>query len=145
MTSPGFDVDMGIEEYFTKFLNYFHDLSRANIVVDGYTIEYLLLEAYETIFGISDLNDKKEPLALVRYTNADTLGDIGSVYELIQTYRNNQILDKYGLSIKEYMDIPVDIAKLLISNVATEKEDLKEIVSSSERAADKEMKKNKGK
>lgn len=132
---------MGYEDYFTQVLEFFSGLRNSTMKIDGYTTEYLLREMHETIFGITELTNKKEPLALVSYTNADTLGDIGPVAELIQTYRTNEILEKYGLNIKEYMEMPVDIAKLLVSTVRTEKEDINDIVSESERKAKREMKK----
>lgn len=132
---------MGYEDYFTQVLEFFSGLRNSTMEIDGYTTEYLLREMHETIFGITELTNKKEPLALVSYTNADTLGDIGPVAELIQTYRTNEILEKYGLNIKEYMEMPVDIAKLLVSTVRTEKEDINDIVSESERKAKREMKK----
>lgn len=132
---------MGYENYFTQVLEFFSGLLNSKMDIDGYTIEYLLREMHETIFGITELTNKKEPLAIISYTNADTLGDIGPVAELIQTYRTNEILEKYGLNIKEYMEMPVNIAKLLVSTVRTEKEDINEIVSESERKAKREMKK----
>ena len=103
----------------------------------------LLLECYQHIFGIADLNDDDQPLAVIRFTNADTLGDLGSVAELIKQYRVNEIGDKYGLSIAEYFDIPINISKLLISNNKIEKEDLDSIVSSADKAANKEWKNSK--
>lgn len=110
--------------------------------IDGYTEEYLLREAYETIFGISNLEDRTEPLAIIRYTNADTLGDIGPIAELIQEYRNHEILAKYGLNINEYFDMPINVARVLISNVRSEKEDMSDIMGHAERNAEKEFKKN---
>lgn len=105
--------------------------------LDGFSHEILLREVYETIFGISDLTDKKEPLGLVRYTNADTLGDTGPIAELIQEYRNHELKDKYGISLQEYFNTPVNIARILVSNALVEKEDLKAIVASAERSAKK--------
>ena len=105
----------------------------------------LLLECYQHIFGIVDLNDDDEPLAIIRYTNADTLGDLGSVSELIKQYRANEIGDKYGLSITEYFEMPINISKLLISNTKVEKQDLDDIVNSADKAADKEWNKRKKK
>lgn len=134
---------MGMEEYFKRFLDFFKGLSNSDIVLDGYTIEYLLREAHETIFGITDLTNKDNPLAIISYTNADTLGDTGSVAEMIQTYRSSEILEKYGLSIKDYMDLPIDFAKLLISNSKTEKEDTAGIMHDAERKAQNELKKTK--
>lgn len=100
----------------------------------------LLKESYEDIFGISDLNDPDQPLALIRYTNADTLGDLSSVAEAIKEYRVHELGDKYGLSIKEYFDLPIDIAKLLISNSRSEKQDMDDIVSTADKQANKEWK-----
>lgn len=140
VTSSAFQVAMSIEEYYIKFLDYFNGLVSSKMVIDGYTIEYLLREATETIFGITDLTDSKNPLAIIGYTNADTLGDIGSVANLIQKYRTGQILDKFGLSIKEYMEMPIDVAELLLSNSKTEKEDIDNIVSAAERQANLDKK-----
>ena len=81
-------------------------------------------------------------MGIVRYTNADTLGDIGSVSELVQQYRNHEILTKYGLSISEYFEMPAHIAKIIVSTVKTEKQDMTEIMEDSERKAKQEMKKN---
>lgn len=138
VTSPMFGLSISTEDFFYRFLNHFEGMVDSNVVIDGYTEEYLLREAYETIFGITNLEDRNNPLAIVGYTNADTLGDIGPIADLIQTYRSNDILDKYGLSIKDYFDMPVNVAKLLISNVRTEKEDMSDIMQESERKADRE-------
>lgn len=105
----------------------------------------MLLECYQHIFGIVDLNDDQEPLAVIRYTNADTLGDLSSVSELIKQYRTNEIGDKYGLSITEYFETPINVAALLISNNKVEKQDLDDIVNSADKAADKEWNKQKRK
>lgn len=94
-----------------------------------------------TIFEIVDLGNKEDPLAMVTYTNADTLGDIGPIAELIQSYRTNEILDKYGLNIADYFQMPTNVARLLVSNSKTEREDTKDILQSAKATAENEYKK----
>lgn len=113
--------------------------------MDGYTVDLLMLECYQHIFGIADLNDPREPLAVIRYTNADTLGDLGSISELIKQYRTSEIGEKYGMSITEYFNTPINVAKLLMSNARVEKQDTDEIVNSAAMAAKEEMLKKKNK
>lgn len=136
---------MGSRELVEGFLDYFANLKNSDVRLDGYTIEYLILECYEHMFGIVDLNDDKEPLAVIRYTNADTLGDLSSVSELIKQYRTSEIYDKYGLNIRDYFDMPINISKLLISNAQVEKQDLDDIVDSADKQANREWKKRKNK
>lgn len=74
------------------------------------------------MYGIHNLDDTEHPLALVRYTNADTVGDLGSVAELINNFRIFTIHEKYGLNLTEYMNLPIDIIELLTSRNLLEKE-----------------------
>ena len=135
---------MNITLFYERFLNYFEGLrDQGSDVFDGFTFEYLLREAYTSIFEIVDLEDREEPLGMVRYTNADTQGDIGPIAEVIQSYRSNEILDKYGLSITDYFNMPVNIAKLLVSNANTEKQDTKDILQAAKTSADNEWKRKK--
>lgn len=143
VTSPDFGFGFSESELVKEFLDYFKNIRESKVVLDGYTVDMLLKESYEDIFGISDLNDPDQPLALIRYTNADTLGDLSSVAESIKEYRVHELGDKYGLSIKEYFDMPVNIAKLLISNSRSEKQDMDDIVSTADKQANKEWKNKK--
>ena len=140
VTSPDFGAGISESDLVREFLDYFSSLRDSKVAIDGYTVDMLLKESYEDIFGISDLNDPKQPLALVRYTNADTLGDLSTVAECIREYRVHELGDKYGLSIKEYFDMPVNIAKLLISNSRSEKQDMDDIVSTADKQANKDWK-----
>jgi hypothetical protein len=143
--SPDFGIGMDSRELVEGFLDYFANLRNSSVKLDGYTIEYLILECYEHMFGIVDLSDEREPLAAIRYTNADTLGDLSSVSELIKQYRTSEIYDKYGLNIRDYFDMPINISKLLISNAQVEKQDLDDIVDSADKQANREWKKRKNK
>lgn len=138
---------MGIssKDLIVELLDYFASLRNKNIKMDGYTIDLLMLECYEHIFGIVDLNDVNEPLAVIRYTNADTLGDLGSISELIKQYRTSEIGDKYGMSITEYFNTPINVAKLLMSNARVEKQDMDDIVNSAANDAKDELQKKKRK
>lgn len=130
---------MSHQNYFQRFLDYFAGLEKTIKTLDGFSKEILYREVYETIFGITDLKDAKQPLGLIRYTNADTLGDLGSIAEVVQEYRNNELKDKFGLSINEYFELPITVAKILISQAKTEKEDLNDIIDASEANAKKQF------
>lgn len=110
-----------MRKYYEHIANYF-----ANVVIppdiDGYTLEIICRELYYTMYGIHNLDDTEHPLALVRYTNADTVGDLGSVAELINNFRIFTIHEKYGLNLTEYMNLPIDIIELLTSRNLLEKE-----------------------
>lgn len=124
-------------------LDYFSNLRGSDIKLDGYTISLLMLECYQHIFGIADLNDDNEPLAVVRYTNADTIGDLGSISELIRKYRTSEIGDKYGMSITEFFNTPINVAELLVSNARIEKQDMDDIINSAALNAKDELQKKK--
>lgn len=62
---------------------------------------------------------------------------------MIKQYRVSEIGDKYGLSIKEYFDMPVDISKLLISASRNEKQDIDDIVSVADKQAERQWKNKK--
>lgn len=143
VVSPDFGVGISSEELVVSFLDYFKSLKSSDVKMDGYTVDLLLRECYEYNFGITNFDDDSEPLAIIQYTNADTLGDLGSISELIKQYRTNEIGDKYGLSILDYFATPIDIAKLLVSNAKVEKQDMDDIVDTADKNANKEWGKRK--
>lgn len=79
------------------------------------------------MYSLNDLDDPERPMPLIEYTNADTLGDLGPKAELINEYRTYDILGRFGLSLKEYFDMPVDVAVLLIDRARMENKDEKKI------------------
>lgn len=109
------------EEFFLQYINYFKDKNIPKDL-DGFSRELLLQEAYHDIYGIVDLDFKDYPVPLVAYTNADTLGDLGSVGRHIAEFRNNDIVNKFGLSINEYLNLPVDKAAMVLSRAQVDKE-----------------------
>lgn len=111
--------------------------------MDGFSKEVLWAESYADIYGIVDLDNTNDPMALVSYTNADTLGDLGPIAEVIHEYRVNNIHGLYGLSLNEYFDTPYDVSRLLLSRARVEREDEAMIAEQQRREMEDQMKKNK--
>lgn len=142
MCHPGFGADIAVDEFYSKFINYFKNVP-LDENTDGFTIEYLCAEAYHDIFDLNNFDDKFIVMPVIEYTNADTLGDIGPKAELINEYRNHDMLGRFGLSLKEYLELPVDMAKLLVSRARMEKEDEENIQAMAIKQAEKEARQNK--
>lgn len=138
--TPGFGRYVNVYEFYEELIKNVKKL-RIPKNIDGFTLNYLIREIYTDMFGIVDLDDTNHPLGIVRYTNADTLGDIGPIAEVINDYRTYDILDKFGLTLVDYFDMPISITKILINRSKAEKEDQIESMEKTENAADKELNK----
>lgn len=75
----------------------------------------MLLEAYYDIFGIVNLDDEKVSMPLIWFTNADTVGDIGPMSEYVLEYKINKVNDHFGLSLLEYLNLPITISNTVIA------------------------------
>lgn len=75
----------------------------------------MLLEAYYDIFGIINLDDDTVPMPLVWFTNADTVGDIGPMSEYILEYKINKVHDHFGLSLIEYLNLPITVSNSVLT------------------------------
>lgn len=144
MCASDFNTISSHEEYLRKYVDYFKKLNLPKNI-DGFTLEILLQEAYHDIYKIVDLDSKNMKRPLVAYTNADTLGDIGSIGELIGEFRDNDISNIFGLSFLEYCDLPYSTSRLLINRVKTERQTEKEIKQEVERQLADEQRKNRRK
>lgn len=137
---PGFGSFLDVEEFYSKFVNYFKGLKLGKDV-DGFTLELLCSEAYHDIYGLNDFDDKYRVFPSIEYTNADTLGDLGPKAAIINEYRNNDILGRFGLSLKDYLEMPIDITTLILSRARMERNDEKDIQEAARRQAELDAKK----
>lgn len=73
------------------------------------------------------MDTKEVPMPLVWYTNADTSGELGPVSEYILEYKINQVNEHFGMSLKEYLSLPITMAKTVISLCKAENQFDKEV------------------
>lgn len=119
--SEDFNKIRSQEEFYQRYINYFKNKNIPKDI-DGFTVEILLLEAYHDIYRIIDLDDENIAIPLLRFTNADTLGELGPIAERVATFKTNNLNEIFGLSIKEYFDLPIPIAEAVICIAKAEKQ-----------------------
>jgi hypothetical protein len=75
-----------------------------------------LTALYETKFGIYDhfSQYKKRPLAIVALHPCENINQNGLLEQIIRAYSKRGIKDVFGLNIQEFLDLPMDIAEMLM-------------------------------
>ena len=93
--------------------------------MSGIDANIVLYDLYETNYGIyNHINAvKQKPLASVALHETEDNTTTSALYEAIETYHNKGIKELFGLSIKEYLDLPNEICiKLMeVANKNTQK------------------------
>lgn len=79
--------------------------------LDSYTIKMLLMEAYETKYGIynHDAPDPNRPLALIAMHPKEDTRERSPLYETIERYRIFDVYKYYGLNLVEFLSLPRDV------------------------------------
>lgn len=87
----------------------------------------LLRQAYETTFGIHDyfqqeanesvLTDplQKRPLTSIAFHNVEDVSTYSSLYEMIRVFRDRKVYSIFGLSLKDFLDMPPDICDHILT------------------------------
>lgn len=83
-----------------------------------------MYELYETVYNIyNHLNTEAEsrPLASVAMFPVEDINDKGLLELIIRRYVNKEIYSIYGLNLEEFLNLPMDIAEMLIDIANDEK------------------------
>lgn len=81
-------------------------------VTDPMEVKILLLEAYETVYGICDHDNEgyDDPLALVAMHPKEDTATYSRLYgELMRFAKEETFREMWGLSIVELLDLPKDV------------------------------------
>lgn len=96
------------------------DLLRADMELDAISARMVLLEEYETAYGIFNHNAPDAgPLALVQKHESEQVSEAGPLYNLIRRFHLHGIHERFGVSLLEFLDLPRDITDLLFSIATT--------------------------
>lgn len=84
--------------------------------------DMVLYDMYEVQYGIFNHigASKKRPLSSVAMHDAEENTSTSSLYEAIDTYQRNGIKEIFGLSLKEYLDLPTEICIKLLESASNE-------------------------
>lgn len=79
--------------------------------LSNYTVKMLLMEAYETKYGIynHDNPDPNRPLALIAMHPKEDTRERSPLYETIERYRIFDVYKHYGLNLREFLELPRDM------------------------------------
>jgi hypothetical protein len=77
----------------------------------------VMLELYETHYGIYDhlANSAYRPMSSVAMHASEDYSADSLLEECIRTYRAKSVQQYFGLSLVEFMELPVDIVAMLLS------------------------------
>lgn len=82
------------------------------VVTDPIDVRIMLIEAYETVYGICDHDSEglDDPLALVSMHPKEDTATYGRLYgELMRFSKEESFRDMWGLSIMELLELPKDV------------------------------------
>lgn len=91
--------------------------------LDNVDTRIVLQDVYETEFGIFDhlKNSAARPLSSVAMHPAEDINTDSLLEESIRTYVVKGIKELYGLSLIEFLELPMDIIAMLL-NIASEEQ-----------------------
>lgn len=89
---------------------------KKNIRHRGFLIERLVRELYCDVFGISDLNDKDKPLAMVEVGPKDGYHTLSPLYARIREYRIYSINERYSVDLIDFLNLPRHLTDQLIED-----------------------------
>tara|TARA_B100000767_G_C19604177_1_gene467003 strand:- start:388 stop:831 length:444 start_codon:yes stop_codon:yes gene_type:complete len=76
----------------------------------------LQVEAYDTAYGIADYDGANvSGLDYVKMHPAESLNNDSLLYDAIRKFGKRNIAKTFGLSITEFLDLPRDIAEMVMS------------------------------
>lgn len=75
----------------------------------------VMQDLYETEYGIYNhlSGSKNKPLASVAMHSCEDINGGSLLEEAIQTYVSRHIKDIYGLSLVEFLELPIDVMELM--------------------------------
>lgn len=80
--------------------------------------QLLMQDAYETTLGIynHEARDKNRPLALVAMQGSEDTNVGSRLYERIRQFRIRQVPKWYGLSLREFLELPTDYVEFILED-----------------------------
>lgn len=84
--------------------------------LDAVDAKVVMREMYETRFGIHNHLNKfsKRPLASVAFHGAENTIKDSMLEETLKTYANRNIKDIFGLTVLEFLELPMDVVSLML-------------------------------
>lgn len=84
--------------------------------------DIILYDMYDINYGIFNHIGASvtNPLSSVAMHDAEDNTTTSSLYEAIETYRKNGIKEIFGISLKEYFDLPNDVCIKLLEDASIE-------------------------
>lgn len=100
-------------------------------------------ELYETKYGICNHLQvaKQRPLSGVAFHDCYDVNENSGLKKVVRSYIENNIQQDYGLTLLEFMDLPIDITEILTAMSQERKADKQAIVKNAISQAEKEFSK----
>lgn len=102
--------------------------------LDGPHAQKVMYDLYETVYGVFNHlhpSSRNRPLASVAMFPSEDINDSGLLELVIRRYVEKDIHSIFGLNLEEFLNLPMDIAEMLIDiandNRATKKQTLDDI------------------
>jgi hypothetical protein len=95
-----------------------------------------MYDLYETVYGIFNHlhpSAKNRPLASVAMFSSEDINDAGLLELVIRRYVDKDIHSIFGLNLEEFLNLPMDIAEMLMEIATTNKEVKKQTLDDIER------------
>lgn len=94
--------------------------------VDSITARLILLDAYETTYGIynhaDEMANRDRPLALIAMHPKEDFSTHSALYNTIRRFRKYKVghPDNFNMSLTEFLELPKDISDFLMDIMASE-------------------------
>jgi hypothetical protein len=103
--------------------NVVYELLRRTPKLVSTDVQLLLREHYETMFGLHDhkVDKPDEPFALVAMHAGEDNLTHSLLYERVRLFKLLEVHKHYGLSLKEFFEMPPYLTEEILNQCATEK------------------------
>lgn len=100
-------------------------------------------ELYETKYGICNhpIVSRERPLSGVEFHDCQDVNENSGIKKVIRSYVENNIQQDYGLTLLEFMDLPIDITQMLVTMSQEHKSKKQSMVNSAINQAEKDFSK----
>lgn len=107
--------------------------------MDANTADIVTSMAYETQFGLydHDVDADENPLALVTLHENEKYDEVSGVYAQIKRFRSQNIAERHGLSLTEYMDLPPYVQTMMSMQFTKEVEEREKVGEQLKRESEK--------
>ena len=126
------DPNFGLDVDWNKFLGrVFKHVPKLGCV-DAVQLIYNFYDTEYKIYNHAQVNNKR-PLASIAFHECENVNDNSLLESVMRMYVVKSIKDIFGLSLVEYMDLPIDIVEMLNSIADKENNKKANVVNSIEK------------